>query len=217
MWRNTGRQSKGPSVIIEHLEPVLGKWIWLEYRHVSRMVGRENLLFTNIKNKRERLKLKELGMTSRKSLSQSKELGGTQIILDPKSKVSLLPEDFTSDTCLVVGGILGDNPPIGRTNLALTRKLPNLAGRNLGPHQFSVDGAVYVAIQIASGKRITDIPIKLGAETNVSRKHVTILPFAYPLIGGKPLMAPGLRKYLKREIFEDEEVMFRTGRAHSVA
>jgi ribosome biogenesis SPOUT family RNA methylase Rps3 len=71
-------------------------------------------------------------------------------------------------------------------------------------------------LEIASGKNLADIPIRLGVETVVSRKHVTILPFAYPLVGGKPMMAPGLRKYLRQEIFEDEEIMFRTGRAPSV-
>jgi ribosome biogenesis SPOUT family RNA methylase Rps3 len=206
-----------PSVIIEHLEPVLGKWIWLEYRHVSRMVGRENLLFTNVRSNKERSKLRELGMASRKSIVQSWETSGTKIILDPQSAVSLMPEDFTSGTHLVLGGILGDHPPIGRTNLALTTKLPDTPSRNLGSHQFSIDGAVYIALQVATGKRITDIPIKIGVETIVSKKHVTLLPFAYPLVGGKPLMAPGLRSYLKKEIFEDEEIMFRTGRPLSVA
>jgi ribosome biogenesis SPOUT family RNA methylase Rps3 len=76
---------------------------------------------------------------------------------------------------------------------------------------------VYVALKVASGKLISDIPVKLDVETVVSRKHVTILPFAYPLVRGKPLMAPGLREYLRREIFEDEEILFRTGRARSVA
>lgn len=204
-------------VLIEHLEPVLGKWIWLEYKHVSKMVGRENLLFTNIRNNKEAFKLRELGRVSPKSVVQSKQLGDSPIILDPQSLVPLVPEDFTGDTCLVVGGILGDHPPRGRTSLALTKKLPHMSSRNLGLYQFSVDGAVYVALNIASGKLIADIPVKLGAELSLSKKHVTFLPFAYPLVRGKPLMAPGLRQYLRREIFEDEEVLFRTGRSPSVA
>jgi ribosome biogenesis SPOUT family RNA methylase Rps3 len=205
-------------VIIEHLEPVLGRWIWLEYKHVSKLAGKENLLFTNIRDKKEARKLRELGNVSLRSVVDSKELAkGTPIILDPQSPLPLLPEDFTSGTCLIVGGILGDYPPRGRTMLGLTQKLPRLASRNLGPNQFSVDGAVYVALNVASGKSITDIPIKLGAEIRISKKHVTILPFAYPLLREKPLTAPGLRRYLRREVFQDEEVLFRTGKSPSIA
>jgi ribosome biogenesis SPOUT family RNA methylase Rps3 len=205
-------------VTIEHLEPVLGRWIWLEYKHVSKLVGKENLLFTNIRDKKEAIKLRELGNVSLKSVVDSKEpFKGTQIILDPQSPLPLLPEDFTSDTRLILGGILGDYPPRGRTRLALTEKLPRLVGRNLGPNQFSIDGAVYVALNVASGKSITDIPTLLGPEISISKKHVTILPFAYPLVRGKPLMAPGLRRYLRREVFQDEEVLFRTGKSLSIA
>nr|MDO8100326.1 SAM-dependent methyltransferase [Candidatus Njordarchaeota archaeon] len=212
-----GEQVERLLVIIEHLEPVLGKWIWLEYEHVSKMVGRENLLFTNIRNKKEAFKLVELGKVSLKSVVHSKELARhTSIILDPQSPMPLLPKDFTGDTCLIVGGILGDHPPRGRTRLALTRKLSHLLSRNLGPYQFSVDGAVYVALSVASGNLLTDIPIELGAEIKISKKHVTFLPFAYPLVRGKPLMASGLRRYLRQEIFEDEGVLFRTGSARSI-
>jgi len=216
-WHNRRGQIKRLLVIVEHLEPVLGKWIWLEYEHVSRMVGRENLLFTNIRNEKEAYKLAELGKVSPRSVIRSKELvKHTSIILDPQSPMPLLPEDFTGDTCLIVGGILGDHPPRGRTRLALTRQLSRLLSRNLGPYQFSVDGAVYVALNVASGKLLTDIPIELGAEIKISKKHVTFLPFAHPLVRGKPLMTSGLRRYLRQEIFEDEEVLFRTGRARSI-
>jgi ribosome biogenesis SPOUT family RNA methylase Rps3 len=204
-------------VIIEHFEPVLGKWIWLEYKHVSKLIGKENLLFTNIRDKKEATKLSELGEVSAKSVVYSKELvNGPPIILDPQSPLPLLPEDFVGDTRLIIGGILGDHPPRGRTRLALTEKLPHLPSRNLGPNQFSVDGAVYIALNIASGKSIPKIPTKLGAEISISKKQITFLPFAYPLVRGKPLMAPGLRKYLRREIFQDEEVLFRTGKSRSI-
>jgi ribosome biogenesis SPOUT family RNA methylase Rps3 len=215
---NRRERVRRPFVIIEHLEPVLGRWIWLEYKHVSKMVGRENLLLANIRNKKEAFKLRELGRVSPKSVVNSKKLASRNaIVLDPQSPVPLLPEDFAGDTCLIVGGILGDYPPKGRTRLALTEKLPHLPSRNLGAYQFSVDGAVYVALNVALGRLITDIPIKLGAEISISEKHLTFLPFAYPIVRGKPLMAPGLQRYLRKEIFEDEEVLFRTGRAPSVA
>jgi ribosome biogenesis SPOUT family RNA methylase Rps3 len=206
------------SIIVQHLEPILGKWIWLEYRHVSSMVGYQNLLFTNVRRRNEVLKLKEIGNVTSKSivnLRGSKDKA--MIILDPRSPSQLSPADFADNTSLIIGGILGDHPANGRTKLALTDKMPCLASRNLGSNQFSVDGAVHTALEVASGKSITDIPTRVGVEIVVSRRHSSFLPFAYPLVRGKPLLAPGLREYLRKEVFDDEEILFRTGRARSVA
>jgi ribosome biogenesis SPOUT family RNA methylase Rps3 len=204
--------------IIEHLEPVLGKWIWLEYQHVSNMVGYRNLLFTNVRNRSEASKLKEIGNVTRKSIvNLRRSENETMIILDPGSSNPLSPRDFSGNASLIVGGILGDHPPSGRTKLALTDKMPNMLSRNLGSNQFSVDGAVHIALEVASGKSIADIPIEVGVEINVSKRHSSYLPFAYPLVRGRPLLAPGLRGYLRKGVFKDEGILFRTGRAPSVA
>jgi ribosome biogenesis SPOUT family RNA methylase Rps3 len=204
--------------IIEHLEPVLGKWIWLEYRHVFNMVGHQNLLFTNVRNKSEASKLKEIGnVTGESIVNLRRRENETMIILDPQSSNPLSPEDFSSNASLIVGGILGDHPPGGRTKLALTDKMPYMSNRNLGYRQFSVDGAVHIALEVAAGKSIADIPIEVGVEINVNKRHSSFLPFAYPLVRGRPLLAPGLRGYLRKGVFKDEEVLFRTGRAPSVA
>ena len=37
--------------IIEHLEPELYDWCLIEYEHISKIVGKENLIFTNINKK----------------------------------------------------------------------------------------------------------------------------------------------------------------------
>jgi len=37
--------------IIEHLEPKLFPWCMIEYKHISKTVGKSNLWFTNIKQK----------------------------------------------------------------------------------------------------------------------------------------------------------------------
>ena len=57
--------------IIEHLEPELFEWCLIEYGHISEIVGKENLIFTNIKNKTDSSKLKKLGNVIEKSVSES--------------------------------------------------------------------------------------------------------------------------------------------------
>jgi ribosome biogenesis SPOUT family RNA methylase Rps3 len=205
-------------IIIEHLEPVLGKWIWLEYKHISNMVGHRNLLFANVRRRNEASKLREIGrVTKESSVILQKGQDRPMIILDPQSPNPLSHSDLSDGTCLVIGGILGDHPASGRTKLALTDRIPSIPSRNLGQYQFSVDGAVHVAMEIISGKSIGDIPIRIGVEIKVNKHHSCYLPFAYPLVKGKPLLAPGLAKYLRGEVFKDEEMLFKTGAAPSVA
>ena len=38
--------------VIEHLEPKLWEWCEIEYESISKIVGKENLWFTNIKNEK---------------------------------------------------------------------------------------------------------------------------------------------------------------------
>ena len=81
--------------------------------------------------------------------------------------------------------------------------------RNIGPEQFSIDGAVFVALQIARGKRLEEIrtvsspSFRLADPIYGSEWEVT-LPFAYPLVGGKPLMAPGLLELLRSGLAYEE-------------
>ncbi|WXG47696.1 MAG: SAM-dependent methyltransferase [Candidatus Atabeyarchaeum deiterrae] len=211
------RHARKVCIVIEHLEPILGKWIWLEYSHISKIAGYENLLFTNVKKANEAKKLSTIGKVSHKSIVDLKRsTKGGMIILDPQSPTPLSPGDFANDTSLLVGGILGDHPPRGRTRHDLTEKLPDWLSRNLGPHQFSVDGAVFVALRVASGKPITDIPIRLGIEITISKRYANCLPFAYPAVRKKPLLTPGLKEYLRRGILKDEETLLRTGKPTSV-
>ena len=204
-------------MIVEHLEPVLGKWIWLEYKHVSRMVGRDGVIFTNVANRRAASKLREIGEVQRHSIVDTVGSTNSQmIVLDPQAPSHLSPNDFIHSTSLIVGGILGDHPPKGRTRQAITSKMVNSQSRNLGGHQFSIDGAVYMALQVAQGQKITEIPVVDGVEVTINQRYTNLLPFAYPLIKERPLLAPGLRQYLKRGIIKDEEILFRTGRPRSI-
>ena len=81
---------KNVKFVIEHLEPVLGRWAWIEYRHTSEIVGRENLIITNVKNAREAEKLRELACeVYSQSISELSIPKEKLIVLDPKSNIPL--------------------------------------------------------------------------------------------------------------------------------
>ncbi|MEK6921972.1 MAG: hypothetical protein AABX82_08835 [Nanoarchaeota archaeon] len=75
--------------IIEHMDPELFDWCLLEYTHISEIVGKENLIFTNIKKAEEKKKLETLGSVEQKSV---KELNLKSVcILDPAASKTLEP------------------------------------------------------------------------------------------------------------------------------
>ena len=203
-------------VVIEHLEPFLSKWLWLEYKHASQIAGRDNLTFTNVKDDWEYYKLSQIGRVEKASIVELIENGviGREdfIFLDPSYSSILHPQDFKSRRGVVVGGILGDHPPRKRTRQLLTSKLARCIARSLGPHQFSIDGSVYMARQVCLGFKLSEIPIQVGLTIKVNKFHEIYLPYAYPLVNGVPLVAPGLIEYLKSdEIVKDEELLIRSG------
>lgn len=183
--------------VIEHLEPKLSDWLLIEYRHVVQIVGRERSLITNVKKKDELRKLAKITRVESErvqDLFKQKEL----IVLDPQARKCLSPKDFHGMRAVVIGGILGENPPLGRTKLFLTKFLPKAKSRNLGKHQFAIDGAAYLAKRVFEGERVEEIPIQLGVEIQIDEGYSTYLPYAYPLVSGKPLISEDLIAYLKR-------------------
>ena len=52
--------------VIEHLEPKLWKWCRFEYENMSKIVGKPNILFTNIKRKNSFLE--SIGKTEKKRI-----------------------------------------------------------------------------------------------------------------------------------------------------
>jgi len=82
----------------------------------------------------------------------------------------------------------------------LTLKAPKVKARNLGSWQFTIDGAAYVAKLIAGGKKLQSVPIKRGlvlrAKLRPSGVHEVLLPYAYPIVAGKPLISKKLVRYL---------------------
>jgi len=183
--------------IIEHLEPRIWKWCLIEYKNISRIVGKNNLWFTNIKhnNKTARI-LAKYGKIIPKSV---KELTlKDACVLDPQAKQTLSPVEAKSFKYFVFGGILGDYPPRKRTKSELTKYIKNAQARNLGKKQFSTDNAVYVTKQIANGKKLKDLKFQNKLTIQINEIESTILPYYYPLVDNKPLISKELVDFIKK-------------------
>jgi ribosome biogenesis SPOUT family RNA methylase Rps3 len=183
--------------VIEHLEPKLSEWLHIEYSHAARIIGRKRLLITNVKKKGEFRKLARIARVERKracELFRQREL----IVLDPRARKKLSSTDFHGKQAIVVGGILGEEVFTGRTRKLLVRSMLRASARNLGKFQFTIDGAVYMAKQVSEGKRLEEIPTQFGLEIRINEVYSTFLPYAYPLVKGRPLISRDLVTYLKR-------------------
>ena len=184
--------------IIEHLEPELFEWCIIEYKHISKIVGKENLWITNIKEA-DVNRLNKYCKVINKSIT-SLNLDNKKIcILDPEATKTLSPEDAKQSNFFIFGGILGDNPPKKRTKEELTKFFSNTEKRNIGKTQMSTDNAVFVVHQIALGVPIEKIPFKDKIEIPLRKGESTIFPYRYALVNGKPLISPELIKYLKNK------------------
>ena len=181
--------------IIEHLEPKLFKWCLMEYRNISKIVGKENLWFTNIKRKNRNLEA--LGKTFKESVSCLNLTNAC--VLDPQAKKTLTPEEARQFDYFIFGGILGDNPPRKRTTPELTSKLKYAEARNIGKKQFSTDNAVFVTKKIAEGTSLEKIRCINTLTLKINDIESIELPYCYPLIGDKPQISEELVNYLKKK------------------
>ncbi len=180
-------------VIIEHLEPELFKWCLIEYKHISKIVRKNNLIFTKIK-KKDAKKLSKLGKVEAKSV---KELNLKRAcILDPSAKQLLTPKDSKLFDFFIFGGILGNEPMEERTKKELY--LTGIARRNLGKKQMSTDTAVLVTNKIINKKiPFSKLKFKDEIEINIGKNLSTILPYRYLIEKHKIVLPPGLIKHLK--------------------
>lgn len=186
--------------LIEHLEPRLYKWSILEYEHISKIIGKQNLIFTNIKTKEQKEKLSRLGKTYNKSVCElcNKEFKNKRLcLLDPAAKETLNPKDAKKFDIFVFGGILGDNPPKERTKKELGLSISE--SRNLGKMQMPTDNAVYVVKKILSGTKINKINYVGGLNINIQEGESIILPFRYVIHKGHSLISKKLVDYLKKK------------------
>ncbi len=186
-------QKKQPLLIIEHCEPALSTWLLLEYKHTAKL-WKNHLLFTRVTDARTKKILEKLG-TVKKEKAKDLYKGKHCIVLDPQAKKPLTPHDCTTTEALIVGGLLGYEKPQGRTK-TLISSTSGFQTRHLGPLQLSIDGAAFVIKAISLGLLLTDIEIAKEVEIIHDSVHSTILPFGYPIMENKPVITPGLVKYL---------------------
>jgi ribosome biogenesis SPOUT family RNA methylase Rps3 len=183
--------------IIEHLEPKLWKWCMFEYEQASKNVGKKNILFTNISRKSE--VLERFGKCERKSVSELNLDWNKVCVLDPAAKKLLTPQETRKFDYFVIGGILGEEEFNWRTKKELSARMSNVAVRNLGSKQFTIDNAVFVVHELVSGKKLSEIEMKDCAEIKVKEGETIELPYCYPVVKGKLLMNSKLVSYLKRK------------------
>lgn len=195
-----------PYLVIEHLEEI-SDWLWLEYRHASEW-WKEELIFTNVLPG-EREKLAKLGSVVGESVTRFPFDRSKIIVLDLQAEEELKPEDIDDDTIIVVGGILGDAVPRGRTKEFITSKMEGVKVRHIGKPQFSIDGASIVAKLIADGKRLEEIEYEENPTIKLDEFSEITLHYAVPKLDGKLLLTPGLIELQKRELGyteADEEI-----------
>ena len=187
-----------PTYIIEHLEPRVFKWCLIEYKNISKIVGKDNLWFTNIKQKgKEAKELTKLGKVFKESVVNLKL--NNSCFLDKEASKLLTPSEAKHFDYFIFGGILGDYPPRKRTTPELTSKLSDAEVRNIGKNQFSTDNAVLVTKEIVNGKNLGDIKFQDKLIIQINDIESIELPYSYPIIKGKPQISKELVKYLKNK------------------
>lgn len=188
-----------PTFVIEHLEPEVYGWCIIEYQFISEKVGKNNLIIANVR-KKDPPKLKELGSIKKQSVAGLKL--GNVCLLDSNAGKTLSSEDSGKFKYFLFGGILGDNPPKGRTK-GLIRKLSQnkikFEARNLGREQMPTDTAVYAAKKILEGAKLGDLKFKEGIEIEIKGGESVILPYRYILENNKPVISGRLVDYLKNK------------------
>ncbi len=184
-----------PIYIIEHLEPRMWKWCLIEYRHISKIVGKKNLWITNVNNGSDRLK--NIGNVIKKSVSELRLKN--VCVLDPEAKKTLTPNEAKKFDYFVFGGILGDYPPRKRTKKELTSRLKGAVARNIGKKQMSTDNAVYVVSRIVKGKKLNDMKFVNKLIIRINENEETVLPYRYVVVNGKALVGVELVRYLKKK------------------
>ena len=185
--------------IIEHLEPELFEWCLIEYEHISKIAGKQNLIFTNIKNKKDVKKLQKYGTVYEKSVSGLRFNG--ICVSSQYAEKTLTANDKNKFQYFVFGGILGDNPAKKRTDTIikqLKNKKIKFEERNLGNKQMPTDTAVYVAKRILEGKKLSDFKFVDELEIKISENESVNLNFRYVVDNNKLVMNKKLVNYLRK-------------------
>lgn len=184
--------------VIEHLEPKLFDWCWIEYEHISNIVGKQNLIFTNIKNK-DLTRFKKYGIVYHENISELNFKG--ICVLNQYSEKTLTRKDKNIFKYFVFGGILGDNPAKKRTNSIISelrKKKIKFETRNLGNKQMPTNVAVFVTKKTLEGKKLSDFKFAYELEIEINENESVTLPFRYVVDGNKLVINEKLVKYLRK-------------------
>lgn len=184
--------------IIEHCDEKVWKWSFIEYKQCSKHIGKENIIFSNIKREYDRRKLKPYGKVEEKNMLEMNLPKSKTIILDPSSDKMLSRAD-SSYEYFIFGGILGDYPMQKRTEKAITSKMKGYETRNLGTEQFSTDNAVYIAGELLKGKKLGSMKFANPYKIKMKKGEELIMNFSYPIVNGKVLVSKELLKYIKSD------------------
>lgn len=178
--------------VIDHIGGRVYKWSVLEYKECSKTVGKNSLIFTNVRNK-EQHKLKGLGKVYGKSVE---EMGWKRVVvLDPSAKETLKPKDKGKFDYVVLGGILGEHPRKFRTRDILK----GAERRNLGKKQMPTNTALHASfLIIEKGKKLSEINFKDKVTVKINGYLKVELPYRYVVRDGKPLLPEGLVEHLKK-------------------
>lgn len=196
-------------IVIDNLEPKATRWVVEEYSESARVAKSKGLelYVTGLITSELEASLSRRGvgiLWDSRSLCNRPD----SILLDLWAEKTLDPLEVWGARCFVIGGIMGEHPPRGRTRL-LYDKYPYAARRNLGKLQFSVDGTVKMLVKVLEGRRVEEVeivyPLTLELKTPMGLMVVE-LPYAYPLESGKPMIAEGIVRLLEKGILWDELV-----------
>lgn len=197
-------------IVIDNMETRVTRWIVEEYYESARVAeshGLELYISGLLTGELEALLARRGVRILRDSVSVCNR--PDSILLDLWADKTLDPGEVWGVRCFIVGGIMGDHPPRGRTRL-LYDKYPYAARRNLGKLQFSVDGVIKMLVKVLEGRSVGEIEIAypVTLELRGLRGVITVeLPYAYPVEGGKPAIAEGVVRLLERGIVWDEELL----------
>ena len=204
--RARGRSTE--TYLVEHLEQpdaegnLMGRWCACEYLHMLERVGKDNLLITNISDADSAKWLGEGKVTTDPRSVAALDLDKKKVcLLDMRGELPLSAADAGKFDYILLGGILGDDPPQDRTRILREQ---NFVLRHLGVRQMTTNTALIVADKILSeGAELDSIPfiddarLQTGSDPEV--EEVTQLPFRYLIKDGEPLLAPGFLEYLKSD------------------
>ncbi len=181
-------------IIIEHLEPCISPWLLCEYRYVADLF-KGRLIFSNVKEDALEV-LSNYGMACNEDFINviTKLSLKNVIILDPQAEYTLTPSELMMADGVVIGGIMGDHPPRGRTKELISSKARGQLIRNLGKKQLTVAGTAYVIKKLEEGRSLNELDIREGlkVEMKLGDAELTIeLPYMFPYEDGRPVVPEG--------------------------